>query len=149
LDKSLNENDFLVFALSEGNLKELKDEEKKETDKVSEEDKQSDNLNSKMDFTIILHDSLGTSSALHANEVIQLLPRWEIRYLKLSDQNAEQFGDLWEPTLASYQVPLSYFIQKFPDLKLSTLKKIEFRFDRILSGVIILDKIGFRKKRLE
>lgn len=149
LNKSLNENDLLVFALSEGNLKELEDEKEKKADKVKEEDKELDTLNSKTDFTIILEDSLGTTASLHANEIIQLLPRWEIRYLKLKDQNTEQYGDLWEPTLANYQVPLSYFVQKFPALKLSSLKKIEFRFDRTMSGVIILDEIGFRKKRLE
>jgi len=149
LDKSLNENDLLVFALSEGNPKELEDEKTKEADKVKEEDKELETLNSKTDFTIILEDSLGTTASLRANEVIQLLPRWEIQYLKLKDQNTEQYGDLWEPTLANYQVPLSYFVQEFPDLKLSSLKKIEFRFDRSVSGVIILDRIGFQKKRLK
>jgi hypothetical protein len=147
LDKLLNENDLLVFALSEGNPKELEEEKKKEANKAKEADKELDTLNSKTDFTIILEDSLGTVASLRANEVIQLLPRWEIHYLKLKNQNAEQYGDLWEPTLANYQVPLAYFVQKFPDLKLSTLKKIEFRFDRTVSGVIILDEVGFQKKR--
>jgi dienelactone hydrolase len=141
---SLEENDAFTFAFSEGHPKELKDEKKEGEEKPKE--KKAEEPKIKTDFIIVLEDSLGTTASLNAREVIQLLPRWEIRYLKLKDQNTTQFGDLWEPTLTNYQLPLDLFVQKSPQLKVLALKRIEFRFDRSPSGVIILDKIGFQKK---
>ncbi len=138
---ALAERDRLTFALSSGNIKELKSEkeEKKEEEPIEEKERAPD-------FSIVLVDSLGTEASIPAHELIQILPRWEIQYLKLKDQTSESFGDLWEPTLASYQLPLLLFIKKAPALKIDALKQIEFRFDLTTKGVIIIDKIGFQKR---
>ncbi|HEY5825554.1 MAG TPA: hypothetical protein VIT44_14365, partial [Cyclobacteriaceae bacterium] len=138
---ALSANDHITLSFSAGNPSELK----KPTDKKEKKDKKPEK-ETPPDLSIVLIDSLGAESSVPLQELIDVLPRWKIQYLKIKSLSDESYGSEWEPTLGDYQLPVNQFILKNPSLNISALKKIEFRFDRSSSGVIILDKIGYRKR---
>jgi hypothetical protein len=139
---SLSPEDQITISFSAGDPGGLK----KPTEVKEEIEKDKPEKESPPDLSIVLIDSLGAESSLPLQELIDVLPRWRIQYVKIKSISEEIHGSEWEPTLGDYQLPLNYFISKNPLLNLGALKKIEFRFDRSQSGVIILDKIGYRKK---
>jgi dienelactone hydrolase len=146
---SLAVDDEIVLSFSAGDPGELKKkiEEKDENEKEKtgkKEDKSK--KETPPDLSIVLIDSLGTESSIPLQDYIDVLPRWKIQYMKMKDLSGESYGSEWEPTLGDYQLPLSSFISKTPALNIKLLKRIEFRFDRSPSGVVMLDKIGFRAK---
>jgi hypothetical protein len=146
---SLKAEDQITLSFSAGDPKELKkkSEGKDEKEKTKGENKENKpEKETPPDLSIVLIDSTGAESSIPLQDLIDVLPRWKIQYLKMKSKSAESYGSDWEPTLGDYQLSLSAFISKNPLLNISALKKIEFRFDQSPSGVIILDKIGYRKK---
>jgi len=139
---SLSARDQIILSFSAGDPGELK----KPTDEKEEKKSGEMEKESPPDLSIVLTDSSGIESAVPLQDLIDVLPRWKIQYLKMASLSEESYGNEWEPTLGDYQLPLSFFTTKNPSLNISALKKIEFRFDRSSSGVIILDKIGYRRK---
>jgi len=136
---ALSANDQITLSFSAGNPSELKKP-------MDEKKKKKPEKEVPPDLSIVFIDSSGVESSVPLQEFIDVLPRWKIQYLKIKSLSDESYGSDWEPTLGDYQLPVKQFISKNPSLNISALKKIEFRFDRSPSGVIILDKIGYRKK---
>jgi hypothetical protein len=135
----LSSNDQITLSFSAGDPKELKEK----GDDISESKSEKE---VPPDLSIVLSDSSGQESVVPLHELIDVLPRWQIQYAKSKSLSGENYGSLWEPTLADYQLPVSYFISKNPSLNVNALKRMEFRFDKTPSGVVMLDKIGYRKR---
>lgn len=143
---SLTNDDWITLSFSAGDPNDLKKASDKKEDK--EEEKKSDKPEKETppDLSIVLIDSAGVESSIPLQDVIDVLPRWKIQYAKSKSSSDENYGSLWETTLGDYQISVSDFLSTPSSFDSKAIKKIEFRFDRSPSGVILLDKIGYRKK---
>jgi len=59
----------------------------------------------------------------------------------------EPFGPPWEPTLQTYEIPLSAFAARDAAFDPSTIRRIVFSPDRQQGGRIALDGVGLRLDR--
>jgi hypothetical protein len=96
-----------------------------------------------IDVTLELVDAQGTVARLPFNRVAPVPTPRRVQFLKLRKTNRERYGDAWEPALQTYEVPLAAFSQENPQLDLSSLRTLRWRFDQSPTGVIILDEVGF------
>ena len=120
----------LLITMARGDENSLKSDDK---DK-SKEGHSTDDLN----FEIHITDSLGGKAIFELNDIKKLSPRLQVQFVKLKGLNNENFGNTWEPTLETVELPLRHSY-------ISKLKTIEFVFNKSERGVLILDNIGLRK----
>ncbi len=55
----------------------------------------------------------------------------------------ERFGNQYEHMLQTYEVPLDFLEESFPDMDYTKLDEVTFEFNQTESGLIFLDNIGF------
>jgi len=132
---ALDSSTTLLLTMARGDLGELA---KGSDDK--KEDKSNEDTVVDLDFQIRLTDSLGNEAHLYIGDVKKLAPQLKVQYVKLKGLNQDNFGDLWEPALETFELPIKQF--KLTKNKLSNLKEIEFIFDRTERGVLILDEVS-------
>jgi hypothetical protein len=97
-----------------------------------------------LDLAIELVDTAGATARLPLSEFAAIPPALHVRFLKLTGLSRDIYGRVWEPTLKTYELPLSSFVSANPEFESRSLQTIRFRFDLVPSGVIILDEVGFR-----
>lgn len=119
-------------------------EEAKQDDK--QEDKKDDEEKDPLDLTLELVDSNGVSSRLPLSYFSTLHPPLKAKMTKWGMMESAIYQKDVDPILETFEFPLQAFIEAFPEFKPEKLKKIVFRFDRGVEGVIYLDEIGFRSK---
>lgn len=122
----------LVLYVGQGDESELKRNKNANPDSLSKI--------SQIDFEIELADSLGNTSAINLEAIKKITPRLKVQYVKLKGLNQESFGDIWEPTLEFFEIPMSKFLAKKDALK--HIKHIKLKFNRTDHGVLIIDEIG-------
>lgn len=121
----------LLITMACGDEKSLKSEDE-------DKSKEGDSKNAELNFEIHLSDSLGGKAVFELSDIKKLSPRLQVQFVKLKGLNKENFGDTWEPTLETVELPLGHSY-------ISYLKTIEFVFNKSEKGVLILDNIGLRK----
>ncbi|GAB1444571.1 hypothetical protein MASR2M41_01810 [Flammeovirgaceae bacterium] len=131
---SLNSTASLFFSMAQGDINELKTGEKK-----NENDS---NDPQELNFQIQIIDSLGHDAIMDINDIKKLTPRLKVQYTKIKSLSEEDYGDAWEPTLETFELPLSRF--KITDVQLDHLKSININFNKTEKGVLILDEIGLQ-----
>ena len=94
---------------------------------------------SKLDFIIILIDSMGNSGQLKLSEIKSIIPPLQVQYLKLKDVNDDIYGNTWEAALDDVRIDLDRFGN---EVDLTAIKQIEFRFDQTDKGKIFINEIG-------
>ena len=123
-----------------GNKKEVKkDEEEKEDEDSDEEEKPV-----QVGFTILMSDSEGNETKLPLSEFAYIPPVLKSKFLKWESQN-KRYGSDYEVTLQDFRLPLKTFIKQNPDFKPEKLSRIEFVFDQMPEGVVVIDRIGFAR----
>lgn len=55
----------------------------------------------------------------------------------------KRYGSDYEVTLQDFRLPLKAFLKKNPEFNLDELEAIEFIFDQMPEGVVVMDRIGF------
>ncbi len=93
----------------------------------------------KLDFNIILIDSMGNSGQLKLSEIKSIIPPLQVQYLKLKDVNDDIYGNTWEAALDDVRIDLDRFGD---EVDLTAIKQIEFRFDQTDRGKIFINEIG-------
>lgn len=134
--KSVDPNFSLTFSAAMGDPSVLSLNEEKPR---KEKNKKEESIN----FTIQLEDSLGHVAVMDVDNIKKIAPRLKVQYEKLSWLQ-ESYGDVWEPALETFEIPLALFTTEMP---LSSIRHIDFIFNRTSRGVIILDDIGWRKPK--
>ena len=86
-------------------------------------------------------DSASVSIPLHQYGTIP--PVLHTQYLKLEGLS-EQFGDTWEPTLQTYEIPFSDLVAPNSAFDVDDLQSVAFLPDRRQAGRIALDDVGIR-----
>lgn len=129
----VNSNASLLISLGRGDEKELK---KKDNSDEEESEETSDDLQ----FDVQLTDSLGHVASLDISSIKKIAPRLKVQYVKLKGVNEEDFGNVWEPTLQTFEIPLRNILSS--ENVLNNIKNINFIFSKSKKGVIILDEIG-------
>ncbi|HNP94142.1 MAG TPA: hypothetical protein PKJ63_00890 [Cyclobacteriaceae bacterium] len=127
----LDSTHSLLLTMARGDENSLKSED-------TEKGKKDESPGSELNFEIHLTDSLGGKAVFELNDIKKLSPRLQVQFVKLKGLHKENFGDTWEPTLETVELPLGHSY-------LSHLKTIEFVFNKSEKGVLILDNIGLRK----
>jgi hypothetical protein len=120
----------LIISMAHGNSEELKNEK---------ENKGKNDNNSELDFQIQLVDSQGNEATLDVSQIKKLTPPLKVQYVKLKGVNQENYGDTWEPTLETFELPIHRFSRTSA---LLDIKQINFIFNRTERGVLILDEVS-------
>lgn len=128
----------LLFSMAQGNVDELKD---KDGDK---ENKKKGDESSELNFQIQLMDSLGNEAVINISDVKKITPRLKVQYVKLKGLNQENYGDVWEPTMETFELPMAAFTSQ--KVRLDHFKSISLNFNKTEKGVLILDEIGLKNK---
>ncbi|MDR4515923.1 MAG: hypothetical protein MRK00_00770 [Nitrosomonas sp.] len=99
-----------------------------------------DDSKGELNFTIQLTDARNNRLSISSDAVKKIAPRLKINFMKLKSLN-KYWGDSWEPSLESFEYPLTDFdgdIEKF-----GKLHSIKFIFNKTDHGVLIMDNLGF------
>ncbi len=123
----------LFLTMAQGSLQEL-ELKKDQTDKKDEVEQV------ELNFRVQLVDSLGNESWLEINNIKKMTPQLKVQFVKLPGLNKENFGDSWEPTLETFELPIRRFEGAGKSLK--GIKQVNLIFDRSEKGVLILDEIS-------
>jgi hypothetical protein len=96
-----------------------------------------------VDFSIVLTDAAGVSSALPVSNYGVVRRPLESWVLMRRDLERSRFARQSEIVLQTYSVPLADFRGAAPALDVRRIRSIRFLFDRAVAGTIIVDDIGF------
>lgn len=113
-------------------------------EKEAEERKERDAKEGKqpLDLTIELVALDGTIARLPLSAFRALPVPLDSDFTKLADE-AELYGDAWEPVLQTFELPLAAFAEARPGFDPAAVRAVRFVFDRSPEGVVILDDLGF------
>jgi len=114
------------------------DDEKVEDTDEEEEDEEKEPL----DLTLELTTTGGIRSRIVLSEIRSIPIPLESKFTKLPIEEMI-VGPGWEPTLQTFEVPMSAFIEAESGFDPGALAAISFVFDQSPEGVIFLDDIGF------
>jgi hypothetical protein len=89
-------------------------------------------------------DSTAVEVPLRAHGTVP--PLLHTQYMKL-ERLSTPFGAPWEPTLQTYEIPLSAFTARTDAFDPATLRRITFVADRAQAGRVALDGVGVRLDR--
>ena len=131
---AVDSSSSLLFSMAQGDIKELKLADK-ESHAPADGPRE-------LNFQVQLTDSLGNDAVVDISDIKKPTPRLEVQYLKLKGPNQEGYGEVWEPTLETFELPLSRF--KNPKARLGHIKSININFNGTENGVLILDEISLR-----
>lgn len=123
--------------------KEKSDAEKEKEEKEREARAELDRKEGKepLDLSIELVSAGGAAVRLPLSRFRALPVPLESHFTKLPDE-AELYGDAWEPVLQTFELPLSAFAAAKPGFDPAALREVRFVFDRSPEGVVILDDVG-------
>jgi hypothetical protein len=121
------------------NKKKKKEKEAKKKDKQEEEEKEP------LEWSVELIAADGQAVRLPLSRFRAVPPILKTRYTKFKDES-NMYGKAYEPTLQVFELPLSDFVESFPEFRPGQLRTIRFVFDESPKGVIILDRLGFANK---
>ncbi|MCP5275128.1 MAG: hypothetical protein H6936_09815 [Burkholderiales bacterium] len=99
-----------------------------------------DDGKAELNFTIQLTDAQNNRLSISSDAIKKIAPRLKINFMKLKSLN-KYWGDSWEPSLESFEYPLTDFdgdMEKF-----GKLHSIKFIFNKTDHGVLIMDNLGF------
>lgn len=147
---------LLVFSLCDADEKvpEPEDEQKPEEENKEEAEPEEEKKPDKEDadepeerkeppeLSIVLEDGAGTAVSLPLLHFRPIPPVIKSRFTRIGGAD-ERFGNPYEPTLQTFELPLSEFVDQNSDFDPETIRFIRFVFDRGREGVIMLDRIGF------
>lgn len=132
---AIDSSSTLLFSMAQGDASELK-----KGDKKSKNDNDESN---EMNFQIQLMDSLGNDAVVDISNIKKLTPPLKVQYVKLKGLNQQNYGDTWEPTMETFELPISVF--QGANIPLNHLKSISINFNSTEKGVLILDEIGLKR----
>ena len=118
-----------------------KEEQSQEIDEEKEKDEDEDE--EPFDLTIEVRDANGNSASVPLSRYGPVRRPLEMNVLRRGDIEKERFTNLYELLLQSYSILLQDFVAENPRLDISTLKKIQFVFDILPVGTVVLDDVGF------
>jgi len=139
---------LLVFSITDTGEKPPEDIGSGDDDGAADQDDRDDGNDGEgerkepLDLSIELTTSDGIRSSLVLGTIRRIPVPLESRFTKLPGENLI-FGPAWEPTLQTFEVPMSAFIEARPGFDPAAVARIGFVFDRSPEGVIFLDDIGF------
>lgn len=118
------------------------EKEKKDKEKKAREEREKKEGKTPLDFTIELVDAAGHVARLPVSRFRALPVPWKVRVTRVPDEK-EQYGEPWEITLQTFELPLAAFAAAAPGFDPATVASIRFVFEGPREGVIVLDDIGF------
>lgn len=154
----LNSRSLLIFSLADADEEppepEDKDKEKEKVEKGEKEKatekkmrkekkkEEEEEEGKPIDFNIELLTVDGQRAKLPLSRFRTVPPVLKSKFTKFGKES-KLYGKAYEPTLQVYELPLSEFVQEFPEFKPASLRVIRFVFSRGSKGVVILDRVGF------
>ena len=134
-NKPITQESLLVFSMADTG------EDPPETEGEEKKGKNQTHKNP-VDLSIELIDIKGQTSKLPLSQFMLVSKVLKSRFTKLMNERSI-YGKDFEPTLQTFELPISAFLSQSQNFDLTALKTIRFIFDQRLSGIIILDDIGF------
>lgn len=140
---------LLVFSAADSGDEPPEPDEEGEEESDGEEEEESEGAGEEgerapLDFTVELETLDGQVARLPLSRFRALSIPLEARFTKLWAGAEETiYGDAWEPTLQTFELPLAAFAAAAPGFDPARLAAVRFVFDRTPEGVLIVDRIGF------
>ncbi|WP_431161912.1 hypothetical protein [Flagellimonas beolgyonensis] len=131
-------SDSLVFSMAMGDPKELKLKKK--------ESKETKDVDTRFDFSMVVKDSLGNTSSVAISETNELAEPIRSKFTKFKFLDKQMMGKNEEVQLKNYYIPMSRFKSNVDSLNLSKIQQLELVFDKDSIGVIILDDLGLNRR---
>jgi dienelactone hydrolase len=147
----LSRESLFVFSLASADEKPPEPEEEKEKEDVDKEaereakkadEKDKEKEKEPIELSVELVASDGRNAKIPLSRFMSVPPVLKSRFTKLKSESSI-YGKDNEPTLQTFELPLSLFVKEFPEFNYRLIKAIRFVFDRGPEGVVILDNIGF------
>ena len=101
---------------------------------------------SKTALTTELVDADGASVKIPLDRFRESPPILRTKFSKLFNEGSI-WGKDYEPTMQTFELPLSLFLEENQDLDPVRLKEIRFVFDQTPMGVVFIDRLGFTSTR--
>jgi predicted dienelactone hydrolase len=149
---SLNENARLTFFLSpsmerppaaEKNGANASNDATRSESDTDEKSREESGAPTVPDVSIEVTDEEGERASLALREVAPMAPFFRTQFLKPRWLNRGGYAKPWEPTLRSFEIALTAFAERNPELDLGKIARVAFRLSGE-PGVLILDDVGFR-----
>jgi hypothetical protein len=109
------------------------------------EDGSEDDEDEAIDLSVSVVDASGRTATVVLSRYGPIRRPLEMTILRRSDLEEERYPQQYEIVQQSYTIPLADFLDAEPDLELGALVRVEFVFDRVEAGEVILDQIGFSR----
>ncbi len=98
-----------------------------------------------IDLSVSVTDRTGRTATVALSRYGPIRRPLEMTILRRSDLEEERYPQQYELVQQSYTIPLDDFLSVEPELDLGALVRVEFVFDRVEAGEVILDQIGFSR----
>lgn len=139
IDLTIDSSALLMISIAAADPALLKRKKPKEKDKSKKKEKPTPVYS---DFKVQLTDSLGNQVRMVISETKRIAPQLKVQFSKLKSSNS-RFGAPWEESIETFALPLADFSSENNIFDKQAIRKIEFIFDQVPYGVVILDEIGF------
>jgi dienelactone hydrolase len=123
--------------------KEKQEGEKKEKDEKARQEREKKEGKTPLDWTVELVDGQGRIARLPLSRFRTLPVTWASRFTRVPGSEKDRYGDPWEITLQTFELPLAAFAGSTPGFDPASLAAVRFVFDRSPEGVIVIDDLGF------
>ena len=101
-----------------------------------------------IDLTVAILASDGAAAELPLSHVFPLQPVLKVTFTKWKYWERTRYQPAVEPVLQTFAIPLADFVASNPNFHPARLTRIEFRFDRTKSRVLLLDHVGFAHRAM-
>lgn len=123
--------------------KEKREREKKEKEDKARQEREKKEGKTPLDWTVELVDGRGQVARLPLSRFRTLPVAWASRFTRLPGSEKDRYGDPWEVTLQTFELPLAAFAESAPGFDPASLSAVRFVFDRSPEGVVVVDDLGF------
>lgn len=96
-----------------------------------------------VDLSVELRDEEGNTARVTLSDYGAIRRPLETYVMRRGDLEAQRFQTHWELILQTFSIPLSDFLADNPDLDVRQISAIDFVFDQVHAGEVVLDQIGF------
>jgi dienelactone hydrolase len=98
-----------------------------------------------IDLSVSVTDADGRTARVALSRYGPIRRPLEMTILRRSDLEEDRYPQQYEIVQQSFTIPLDDFVGIEPELDLGALVRVEFVFDRVEAGEVILDQIGFSR----
>lgn len=96
-----------------------------------------------VDLSVEVRDAAGNTARVILSDYGAIRRPLETYVMRRRDREEQRFQTHWELILQTFSIPLADFSANNRDLDLRQIRSVEFVFDQVHGGEVVIDQIGF------